>query len=75
MRFDSDLSFHSITADGEMSTNGLIYFLENGAVSNRSRIDKQNAQEVFKRESTDFATDLIKLVVGDGEDKIRDSYC
>ena len=68
MRFDSDISFNSISVDGEMSTNELIYILENGATSNGLIIDKQNTQEVVKREPTDFATDLIKLVVRDGED-------
>ena len=67
MRFDSDLSFNSINIDGQMSTNDLIYILENGAASDGFIIDKQNTQEVFKRESTDFATHLTKLV-GDGED-------
>ena len=68
MRFDSDISFNSISVDGEMSTNELIYILENGATSNGLIIDKQSTQEVVKREPTDFATDLIKLVVRDGED-------
>ena len=63
MRFDSNLSFNSISVDGGMSTNDLIYILENGAASNEFIVDKQNTQEVFKHESTDFATDLTKLVV------------
>ena len=46
----------------------LIYILENGAASNGFIIDKQNTQEVFKRESTDSATNLTKLVVRDGKD-------
>ena len=49
MRFDSDLSFNSINIDGQMSTNDLIYILENGAASDGFIIDKQNTQEVFKR--------------------------
>ena len=49
MRFDSDLSFNSISVDGEMSTNDFIYILESGVASNRFIIDKQNTQEVFKR--------------------------
>ena len=69
MRFDSDLSFNSISVDNEMSTNDLIYILEYGAASNG--FIKQNTQEFFKRESTDFATDLSKLVVRDGEDTTR----
>ena len=46
----------------------LINILENGAASNGFIIDKQNTQEVFKRESTDSATNLTKLVVRDGKD-------
>ena len=67
MGFDSDISFNSINVDGEISTNDLIYILENGAASNGFIIDKRNTKEVFKRESTDFATDPTKLVVRDGK--------
>ena len=69
MQFDSDLSFNSISVDDEMSTNDLIYILENGAATNG--FIKQNTQEVFKRESTDFTTDLSKPVVRDDEDTTR----
>ena len=53
MRFDSNPSFNSVSVDDEMLKNGLIYILENGAASNGFINDKQNTQEVFKRESTD----------------------
>ena len=65
-----DRSFNSISVDGEMSTNDSIYVLANGAASNGFTIDEENtkdAYEIFKRELTDFATDLAKLVVRDGE--------
>ena len=65
-----DRSFNSISVDGEMSTNDSIYVLANGAVSNGFTIDEEitrDAYEIFKRELTDFATDLAKLVVRDGE--------
>ena len=61
MGFDSDRSFNSIRVDGEMSTNGLMYILENGTASNEFIIDEENTK-VFKRELTDFAMDLAKLV-------------
>ena len=70
MRFDSDRSLNSISVDGEMSTNDFIYILENGAASSGFIIDKENTQEFFKRESTNFATDLAKLVRG-GEDTTK----
>ena len=53
-----------------MSTNDSIYVLANGAASNGFTIDEEtnkDAYEVFKRELTDFATDLAKSVVKDGE--------
>jgi len=65
-----DRSFNSISVDGEMSTNDSIYVLANGAASNGLMIDEEtskDAYEIFKRELTDFATDLAKLVVRDGE--------
>ena len=65
-----DRSFNSISVDGDMSTNDSIYVLANGAASNGFTIDEENtndAYEVFKHELTDFATDLAKLVVRDGE--------
>ena len=65
-----DRSFNSISVDGDMSTNDSIYVLANGAASNGFTIDEEHtkdAYEIFKRELTDFATDLAKLVVRDGE--------
>ncbi|KDR70949.1 hypothetical protein GALMADRAFT_75778 [Galerina marginata CBS 339.88] len=65
-----DRSFNSISVDGDMSTNDSIYVLANGAASNGVIIDEETdkeAYEVFKRELTDFAADLAKLVVRDGE--------
>ena len=44
MRFNSDLSFNSISVDGAMSINDFIYILENGSASNGSIIDKENTQ-------------------------------
>ncbi|KAJ2933533.1 hypothetical protein H1R20_g3546, partial [Candolleomyces eurysporus] len=67
-----DRSFNSISVDGEMSTNDSIYLLANGAAapSNSVPIDEETDPEnyeVFKKELTDFAADLAKLVVRDGE--------
>ena len=58
MGFDGDRSFNSIRVDSEMSTNGLMYILENGTASNEFIIDEENTK-VFKRELT---MDLAKLV-------------
>ncbi|KAH9479866.1 Arginine biosynthesis bifunctional protein ArgJ, mitochondrial [Psilocybe cubensis] len=66
-----DRSFNSISVDGDMSTNDSIYVLANGAAAKDGAVidedtDKQG-YEVFKKELTDFAADLAKLVVRDGE--------
>ena len=72
MRFDTDRSFNSISlVNSEMSTNDLIYILANRAAPNGFIIDEEKSKEVFKRELTDFATDLAKLVVRDGEGMTR----
>lgn len=70
-----DRSFNSISVDGDMSTNDTIIALANGAAapSTNGRVQEideetdKNAYEVFKKELTDFATDLAQLVVRDGE--------
>ncbi|GLB42220.1 hypothetical protein LshimejAT787_1102350 [Lyophyllum shimeji] len=65
-------SFNSISVDGDMSTNDTIVVLANGAAAPREveEIDEESDRdgyEVFKRELTEFAVDLAKLVVRDGE--------
>ena len=57
-------------ADGEISANGLIFILANGVASNGFMIDEENTK-VFKRGLTDFAMDLAKLVIKDGEGTTR----
>ncbi|KAK7062906.1 Arginine biosynthesis bifunctional protein ArgJ, mitochondrial [Paramarasmius palmivorus] len=68
-------SFNSISVDGDMSTNDTILLMANGAAAERAGVDVQEiddetnpaAFEIFRKELTDFATDLAKLVVRDGE--------
>lgn len=66
-----DRSFNSISVDGDMSTNDTILVLANGAAAEGAQeIDEKanpEAYEVFKQELTNFAIDLAKLVVRDGE--------
>jgi len=71
-----DRSFNSISIDGDMSTNDTIIALANGAGAGVERsttiedIDEEtdpDAYCVFRDELTDFAIDLAKLVVRDGE--------
>ncbi|KAF5348063.1 hypothetical protein D9758_010025 [Tetrapyrgos nigripes] len=65
-------SFNSISVDGDMSTNDTIIVLANGAAADAAtpEIDDakdKEAYEIFKKELTEFAIDLAKLVVRDGE--------
>ncbi|KAG7095676.1 hypothetical protein E1B28_006392 [Marasmius oreades] len=68
-------SFNSISVDGEMSTNDTILLLANGAAAERAGINVQeideetnpSGYELFRQELTEFAIDLAKLVVRDGE--------
>lgn len=67
-----DRSFNSISVDGDMSTNDTILVLANGAAAghNAEEIDEENdpqGYEAFKKELTEFAVELAKLVVRDGE--------
>lgn len=65
-------SFNSISVDGDTSTNDTIILLANGSAAPPlgSEIDADTdraAYDIFERELTEFAIDLAKLVVRDGE--------
>lgn len=72
-------SFNSISVDGDMSTNDTIIAFANGAAASHEansavdqveEIDEEKHPEafaVFQKELTDFAIELAKLVVYDGE--------
>jgi glutamate N-acetyltransferase/amino-acid N-acetyltransferase len=70
-----DRSFNSISVDGDMSTNDTIVVLANGAAApldggKVTEIDYETDKEgyeVFQQTLTEFAIDLAKLVVRDGE--------
>ncbi|KAG8907350.1 hypothetical protein FRB99_004597 [Tulasnella sp. 403] len=65
-----DRSFNSISVDGDMSTNDTIIAFANGASGMANEIDEHTDPEafiVFRDELTNFAIDLAKLVVRDGE--------
>ena len=64
-----DRSFNSISIDGDMSTNDSICVLANGAAAPDGLVLEEGSEEyeIFKEELTNFATDLAKLVVRDGE--------
>jgi len=72
LQYAVDRSFNSISVDGDMSTNDTVIVLANGAAApaDAQEIDEETDKEgydVFKKELTEFAIDLAKLVVRDGE--------
>ncbi|EPS42272.1 hypothetical protein H072_3750 [Dactylellina haptotyla CBS 200.50] len=64
-----DRSFNAISVDGDMSTNDTVALLANGAASKSgNKIDiGSNGFEDLKNIVTEFAEELAKLVVRDGE--------
>jgi len=61
-------SFNSISIDGDTSTNDTVAVLANGAAGgNEISSDSSEDYAAFQMTLTDFATDLAKLVVRDGE--------
>jgi glutamate N-acetyltransferase/amino-acid N-acetyltransferase len=63
-----DLSFNSISIDGDTSTNDTVAILANGAAGGKE-IDSESSEDyaVFQHTLTEFARDLAKLIVRDGE--------
>lgn len=70
VKYAVDRSFNSISVDGDMSTNDTIVAIANGAAGG-DLIDAstETAEEfsILRAEVTDFAQQLAKLVVRDGE--------
>jgi glutamate N-acetyltransferase/amino-acid N-acetyltransferase len=61
-------SFNSISIDGDTSTNDTIAILANGAAGGKEIASKSSEDyAAFQETLTEFATDLAKLVVRDGE--------
>lgn len=81
LNYAVDRSFNSITVDGDMSTNDTILCLANGAAGTLEHDGRESStgmEEIteeghpkefqqFKEELREFAEDLAKLVVRDGE--------
>ena len=63
-----DSSFNSISIDGDTSTNDTVALLANGAAGGAEVTSAESKDyEEFQTVLTNFATDLAKLVVRDGE--------
>lgn len=64
----ADKSFNSISIDGDTSTNDTLAILANGAAGGPEIVSKSNpGYAVMQKTLTEFAEDLAKLVVRDGE--------
>jgi glutamate N-acetyltransferase/amino-acid N-acetyltransferase len=61
-------SFNSISIDGDTSTNDTVALLANGAAGGQAITSTSSPDfQAFQKTLTDFAIDLSKLVVRDGE--------
>ncbi|RDL35349.1 Arginine biosynthesis bifunctional protein ArgJ, mitochondrial [Venustampulla echinocandica] len=61
-------SFNSISIDGDTSTNDTVAVLANGAAGGQEiTSESSDDYNAFQKTLTEFATDLAKLVVRDGE--------
>lgn len=68
LRHAVDRSFNSITVDGDTSTNDTVALLANGAAGgNPVTSERSDDYAAFRTVLTDFAVDLAKLIVRDGE--------
>jgi glutamate N-acetyltransferase/amino-acid N-acetyltransferase len=60
-------SFNAISVDGDMSTNDTVAILANGAAGGEIITLNSSAEDALRVLITEFAEDLSKLVVRDGE--------
>lgn len=66
VRYAAERSFNAISIDGDTSTNDTFAVLANGAAEMDSITSEPEIQK-FQKNLTEFATDLAKLIVRDGE--------
>ncbi|PHH77098.1 hypothetical protein CDD80_922 [Ophiocordyceps camponoti-rufipedis] len=68
LQYAVDRSFNAITIDGDTSTNDTVALLANGATRAKA-ISREDSPDylVMRQVLTDFAADLAKYVVRDGE--------
>ncbi|OAA72257.1 arginine biosynthesis bifunctional protein ArgJ [Cordyceps fumosorosea ARSEF 2679] len=69
LRHAVDRSFNSITVDGDTSTNDTVALLANGAAGGPEVTSSEGSPDyaALREVVTDFAADLAKLIVRDGE--------
>ncbi|KAJ3177147.1 hypothetical protein HDU87_004639 [Geranomyces variabilis] len=68
-RYAADRSFNAISIDGDTSTNDTFAVLANAATEGAAVIDdlESDAHRLFRDRLTQFAAELAKLIVRDGE--------
>ncbi|KAL1876887.1 hypothetical protein VTK73DRAFT_9040 [Phialemonium thermophilum] len=68
LKYAVDRSFNCITIDGDTSTNDTVALLANGAAGGNEVTSETSVDyEAFRAVLAEFATDLAKLIVRDGE--------
>lgn len=70
-RENMDLTFNSITVDGDMSTNDTMLLMANGAAENRMIRKTGKDYEIFRKNLLKVCSDLARMVVLDGEGASR----
>ncbi len=67
LQYAIERSFNAISVDGDMSTNDTVALLANGAAGGAIIEESHQDYLLLRNIVTNFATDLAKLVVRDGE--------
>jgi glutamate N-acetyltransferase / amino-acid N-acetyltransferase len=68
LKYAVDRSFNSITIDGDTSTNDTVALLANGAAGGKEVTSETSEDfQAFQGVLSDFAADLAKLIIRDGE--------
>ncbi len=67
LKESADISFNSITVDGDMSTNDTMMLMANGAAKNKVIQVSTGAFKLFLENLNGVSMDLAKMIVKDGE--------
>jgi glutamate N-acetyltransferase/amino-acid N-acetyltransferase len=60
-------SFHSITVDGDRSTNDTVLIMANGMLGNKHITEKSSSYHLFNKALHDITHELSRMIVKDGE--------
>lgn len=67
LKESTDISFNSITVDGDMSTNDTVMLMANGRAGNRMIREGSGDFRIFRKNLDEVTGELAKMVVLDGE--------